>query len=70
MNLEYYIIHGRGDGGLKFQLAKLEDENGNKYKGEYDMARHFANTDEMKEYIANDVVKKPLAELSIEPMNI
>ncbi|MGS2718904.1 hypothetical protein ACVBE9_12070 [Eionea flava] len=70
MNLEYYIIHGRGDGGLKFQLAKLEDESGNNYKGEYDMARHFASVDEMKEYIANDVIKKPLAELSIEPMNI
>jgi hypothetical protein len=70
MNLEYYIIRGRGDGGQKFQLAKLEDETGNKYKGEYDMARHFSDLDEMKTYIANDVVKKPLAELSISAMNI
>ncbi|MFT7491504.1 MAG: hypothetical protein ACI80S_001095, partial [Pseudohongiellaceae bacterium] len=24
MNLEYYIIHGRGVGGSNFQLAKLQ----------------------------------------------
>ncbi|ODS23460.1 hypothetical protein AB835_08860 [Candidatus Endobugula sertula] len=70
MNLEYYIIRGRGEGGQKFQLAKLEDETGNNYKGEYDMARHFSDIDEMKNYIANEVVKKPLDELSISPMNI
>lgn len=70
MNLEYYIIHGRGDDGLKFQLAKLKDEAGNTYKGEYDMSRHFGSVDELKEHIANDVVKKPLAELTIAPMNI
>ena len=28
MKLEYYLIRGRGEGGLKFQLAKLEDETG------------------------------------------
>ncbi|MFT7387708.1 MAG: hypothetical protein ACI8VC_000949 [Candidatus Endobugula sp.] len=70
MNLEYYIIRGRGDGGLKFQLAKLEDDSGNRYKGEYDMARHFASIDELKTYIADDVVNKPLADLSISAMNI
>jgi len=70
MNLEYYIIHGRGDGGLKFQLAKLEDDSGNMYKGEYDMARQFGSIDELKTHIAEDVVKKPLAELSITAMDI
>lgn len=70
MNLEYYIIRGRGDGGLQFQLAKLADDSGNNYKGQYDMARHFGSIDELKNYIADDVVKKPLAELSIEAMNI
>jgi hypothetical protein len=70
MNLEYYIIHGRGDGGLKFQLAKLEDDSGNMYKGEYDMARQFGSIDELKTHIADDVVKKPLAELSIKAMDI
>jgi hypothetical protein len=70
MNLEYYIIRGRGEGGQKFQLAKLEDDSGNTYKGEYDMARQFTSMDEMQNYIADAVVKKPLAELSITPMNI
>lgn len=70
MNLEYYIIRGRGEGGLKFQLAKLEDESGNNYKDQYDMARHFGDIDEMKQYIADEVVKKPLSDLSISPMNI
>jgi hypothetical protein len=70
MNLEYYIIRGRGEGGQKFQLAKLEDDSGNTYKGEYDMARQFSSMDEMQNYIADDVVKKPLSELSIAPMNI
>ena len=70
MNLEYYIIRGRGEGGQKFQLAKLEDETGNQYKGEYDMARQFASIDEMKSYIASDVVKKPLESLSISAMDI
>ncbi len=70
MNLEYYIIRGRGDGGQKFQLAKLQDDTGNTYKGEYDMARHFGSIDELKTYIADDVVKKPLADLSISAMDI
>jgi hypothetical protein len=70
MNLEYYIIRGRGEGGQKFQLAKLEDETGNKYKGEYDMARHFGSIDELKTYIASDIVKKSLEELSISAMDI
>lgn len=70
MNVEYYIINGRGEGGSKFQLARLQDESGNTYKGQYDMARHFSSIDEMKGYVAEEVIKKPLAELSISPMNI
>ena len=70
MNLEYYIIRGRGDDGQKFQLAKLKDDTGNTFKGQYDMARHFGSIDELKNYIAEDVIKKPLADLSISAMNI
>lgn len=70
MNLEYYIIRGRGEGGQKFQLAKLEDESGNNFKGEYDMARHFGSIEEMSQYIADDVVKKPLADIKLSAMNI
>ncbi|MFT6386875.1 MAG: hypothetical protein ACJAUP_000244 [Cellvibrionaceae bacterium] len=70
MNLKYYIIRGRGEDGSKFQLARLQDESGNTYKGEYDMARQFPSLDEMKGYIADDVVKKPLSDLSLEAMDI
>lgn len=70
MNLEYYIINGRGEDGLKFQLARLRDESGNNYKGQYDMARHFTSLDQMKNYVAEEVVKKPLSELTIEPMSL
>ena len=34
------------------------------------MARHFASMDEMTRYVAEDVVKKPAAELSLTPMNL
>jgi hypothetical protein len=34
------------------------------------MARQFASIDELNTHIADDVVKKPLAELTIGPMNI
>ncbi len=70
MNLEYYIINGRGENGSKFQLAKLQDESGNTFKGEYDMSRHFSSIDEMTNYIADEVVKKPAAEISLQAMNI
>lgn len=70
MNLEYYIIRGRGEDGKKFQLARLQDETGNNYKGQYDMARQFASLDEMKAHIAEDVVKKPMDELVLTAMDI
>lgn len=70
MNLEYYIINGRGENGSKFQLAKLEDDSGNTFKGQYDMSRHFSTIEEMTEYIAADVVKKPVGEISLKAMNI
>jgi hypothetical protein len=70
MKVEYYIIRGRGDDGLKFQLARLQDETGNLYKGLYDMSRQFISVDELKTYIADDIVKKPLEELEITSMSL
>ena len=69
MKLSYYIINGRGDDGLKFQLAKVEDENGNTYKGQYDMARHFSSKQELREYLAG-IVDCAEDDLTIEPMRI
>ena len=69
MKLFYYIINGRGNDGLKFQLAQIKDEQGNTYKGQYNMARHFSSRGELKEYLAN-VVKCSSDDLTIEPMKI
>ena len=69
MNLEYYPIRGRGEAGDKFQLARIKDESGNMYKGQYDQAKHFASEAELKSYLA-DVVKVAEAELSIAKMDL
>ncbi|MGB5325314.1 MAG: hypothetical protein WBN40_07830 [Pseudomonadales bacterium] len=52
MKIEYYPIRGRGDDGMKFQLARLRDASGNVYKGQYDQARHFGSEEELKTYLA------------------
>lgn len=52
MKIEYYPIRGRGSDGLKFQLARLRDESGNVYKGQYDQARHFGSEQELRDYLA------------------
>lgn len=70
MTLSYYIINGRGAGGQKFQLAKLEDESGNNFKGAYDMARQFGSIDELKAYIASDVLKQDASSFELAAMNI
>lgn len=70
MKLSYYIIRGRGGDGQKFQLAKLEDESGNNFKGQYDMARHFGSVEELKSYIASDVVKQEESTFELSAMVI
>lgn len=69
MNLEYYPIRGRGEAGDKFQLARIQDESGNMYKGQYDQARQFASEEELKSYLA-EVVKVAEAELNIAKMHL
>lgn len=69
MQVKYYIIRGRGEDGKKFQLANLEDEQGNIYKGQYDQARQFASIDELEGHIA-EVVKCEKSELNISPMKM
>ena len=67
MKLEYYPIRGRGAAGDQFQLARIKDENGNMYKGEYDQARHFGSLKELSTYLAG-VVKVAEADLVLEKM--
>jgi hypothetical protein len=69
MKLAYYPIRGRGEGGSKFQLARLQDENGNGYKGEYDQARHFGSEAELKTYLAS-VVNVSEDQLQLSTMSL
>lgn len=67
MKLEYYPIRGRGETGEQFQLARIKDESGNMYKGEYDQARHFGSIAELSVYLAG-VLKVDESELVLEKM--
>ena len=69
MKLTYYPIRGRGEGGSKFQLARVEDENGNGYKGEYDQGRHFGSEAELKAYLAT-VVNVSEDQLQVSKMSL
>ncbi len=69
MKIEYYPIRGRGEGGQKFQLARLRDEAGNTYKGQYDQARHFASESELVDYLAT-VVQQPADAITLEKMHL
>lgn len=64
MQVKYYPILGRGEGGQKFQLARLQDENGEMYKGQYDQERHFGSEEEVKEHIAS-VINVPVADIQL-----
>ena len=52
MKIEYYPIHGRGSAGDKFQLARIQDENGDLHKGKFDQARHFGSEAELRQYLS------------------
>ena len=69
MKLEYYPIRGRGAAGEKFQLARLRDEQGNTYKGQYDQAKHFGSEAELASYLAG-VVNVPEREISLAKMHL
>lgn len=69
MKLEYYPIRGRGENGLKFQLARIQDENGNFYKGQFDQERHFSSEQELKSYLA-ETLKVTETELQLGKMSL
>lgn len=67
MHLDVYLIRGRGERGDRFQLAMVQDGQGNYFKGEYDQTRHYSSLDELKESLAA-MVKVKSAELTITEM--
>ena len=55
--------------GDKFQLARVKDEAGNMYKGQFDQAMHFSSEAELKTYLAG-VLSVAEGELSISKMDL
>lgn len=65
MQLDVYLIRGRGEAGDKFQLAMVKNAEDHYYKGEYDPTRQFGNMDELKEVLAEMVnINKDQLELN------
>ncbi len=52
MELDVYIINGRGEKGDKFQLGRVSNKEGHYYKGEYDATVQYSNMDELQEMLA------------------
>ena len=72
MQLDVYLIRGRGEDGSKFQLAQVSDESGRYFrgdKGDYDPTHQFASADELKQALAK-MVNCDAAELTINELNL
>jgi len=69
MKIAYYPIRGRGEDGLKFQLARIQDESGNLYKGRYDQERHFSSEEEIREHLV-DVLNLGEVDIQLELMSL
>ncbi|MCV6588252.1 MAG: hypothetical protein OIF57_04365 [Marinobacterium sp.] len=72
MQLNVYLIRGRGEDGLKFQLAQVSNAEGHYYrgdKGDYDPTQQFASMDELKDVLAK-MVDCAAADLEINELNL
>lgn len=69
MQLDVYLIRGRGEKGDKFQLAMVRNADGHYYKGEYDPTQQFANTDELKAVLC-EMTKIEQADLILNELNL
>ncbi|GAB3484672.1 hypothetical protein [Marinomonas epiphytica] len=69
MELNVYLICGRGEKGDKFQLGQVFDETGNYFQGEYDPTTQFSSMDELQEVLAN-MVKVEKQALTINQINL
>lgn len=69
MQLDVYLIRGRGEKGDKFQLAIVKNSEGHYYKGEYDLAAQYSSMDELKDVLAK-MVNVEKASLELNELNI
>lgn len=69
MQLDIYVIRGRGEIGDKFQLAIVKNAEGHYYRGEYDLAKQYSSMEELKQALAKMVnIDKEL--LHLKELNI
>lgn len=69
MELDVYIINGRGEKGDKFQLGRVINKEGHYYKGEYDAAAQYGSMDEAKEALAK-MLNIEAATLTLNQINL
>lgn len=69
MELDVYLIHGRGEKGDKFQLGRVINKEGHHYKGEYDGAAHYGDMDEVQEALAK-MLNIDKASLKLNKINL
>jgi len=72
MQLNVYLIRGRGEDGSKFQLAQVSDESGKYYrgdKGDYDPTHQFASKEELTEALAK-MVNCAASDLVVNELNL
>lgn len=69
MQLDVYLIRGRGEKGDKFQLAMVRNTEGHYYKGEYDPTLQFGSNEELKSMLS-DVVKVDKDQIELNELNL
>lgn len=69
MQLDVYIIRGRGGDGSKFQLAMVRNAEGHYYKGEYDPTLQFSSLSEVKQMLA-PVVGADAADIQLNELRL
>jgi hypothetical protein len=69
MQLDVYLIRGRGDDGHKFQLAMVRNTEDHYYQGEYDPALQYSTLDELKSMLST-MVNVPVSELVLNELNM
>ena len=69
MELDVYLICGRGEKGDKFQLGQVFNKEGYYFIGEYDAGIQYSNMDELQETLAK-MVNVEKASLKLNQINL
>ncbi|MCB5160688.1 hypothetical protein [Marinomonas algarum] len=69
MELDVYLICGRGEKGDKFQLGRVINKDGYYFKGEYEPTTHYSSMDELKEVLAK-MVNVDASSLTLNQINL